>query len=176
VFLVTVYGGYFGAAAGVLLLALLLIATGEPLARRNAMKNLLLGLANGVAARGRLPGRWTTRPARRPQGAAGSLARRHCLRGAGPGGPPRRGCVSLKAEDKGAPGLHRSTRRSSRLPIASSAASSALTRPTSHCCTSSSRQIWPRCDAWPETTPQQALRHRSAQQSGICRHYILCPD
>jgi hypothetical protein len=50
VFLVTVYGGYFGAAAGVLLLALLLIATGEPLARRNAMKNLLLGLANAVAA------------------------------------------------------------------------------------------------------------------------------
>jgi uncharacterized membrane protein YfcA len=48
VFLVTVYGGYFGAAAGVLLLALLLIATGEPLARR--MKNLLLGLANAVAA------------------------------------------------------------------------------------------------------------------------------
>jgi uncharacterized membrane protein YfcA len=50
VFLVAVYGGYFGAAAGVLLLALLLIATGEPLARRNAMKNLLLGLANAVAA------------------------------------------------------------------------------------------------------------------------------
>lgn len=50
VFLVAVYGGYFGAAAGVLLLAVLLIATGEPLARRNAMKNLLLGLANAVAA------------------------------------------------------------------------------------------------------------------------------
>jgi len=50
VFLVTVYGGYFGAAAGVLLLALLLIATGEPLARRNAMKNLVLGVANALAA------------------------------------------------------------------------------------------------------------------------------
>src|ERR1019366_1593630 len=50
VFLVTVYGGYFGAAAGALLLALLLIATGEPLARSNAMKNLLLGLANAVAS------------------------------------------------------------------------------------------------------------------------------
>jgi uncharacterized protein len=50
VYLVGVYGGYFGAAAGVLLLALLLLSTAEPLARSNAMKNLLLGLANGVAA------------------------------------------------------------------------------------------------------------------------------
>ena len=49
-FLVAVYGGYFGAAAGVLLLALLLFATGEPLARSNAMKNLLLGLTNAVAS------------------------------------------------------------------------------------------------------------------------------
>jgi len=50
VFLLAVYGGYFGAAAGVLLLALLLVATAEPLARSNAMKNLLVGLANAVAA------------------------------------------------------------------------------------------------------------------------------
>jgi uncharacterized membrane protein YfcA len=50
VFLIAVYGGYFGAAAGVLLLALLLISTAEPLARSNAIKNLLLGLANAVAA------------------------------------------------------------------------------------------------------------------------------
>lgn len=50
VFGIAVYGGYFGAAAGVLLLALLLAMTAEPLARSNAMKNLLLGLANGVAA------------------------------------------------------------------------------------------------------------------------------
>jgi len=50
VYLVAVYGGYFGAAAGVLLLALLLFSTDESLARSNAMKNLLLGLANGVAA------------------------------------------------------------------------------------------------------------------------------
>jgi uncharacterized membrane protein YfcA len=50
VFLVAVYGGYFGAAAGVLLLALLLVIAAEPLARGNAMKNLLLGLANAVAA------------------------------------------------------------------------------------------------------------------------------
>jgi uncharacterized membrane protein YfcA len=50
VFVVAVYGGYFGAAAGVLLLAVLLIATTEPLARSNAMRNLVLGLANAVAA------------------------------------------------------------------------------------------------------------------------------
>jgi uncharacterized membrane protein YfcA len=50
VFIVGVYGGYFGAAAGVLLIALLLVATAEPLARANALKNVLLGLANAVAA------------------------------------------------------------------------------------------------------------------------------
>jgi uncharacterized membrane protein YfcA len=50
VFLVGIYGGYFGAAAGVILLALLLLSTSEVLARANALKNLLLGLANGVAA------------------------------------------------------------------------------------------------------------------------------
>lgn len=50
VFAVAVYCGYFGAASGVLLLALLLVATGEPLARSNAMKNLLAGSANAVAA------------------------------------------------------------------------------------------------------------------------------
>ena len=50
VFLIGVYGGYFGAGAGVMLLALLLLTTDESLARSNAMKNLLLGLANGVAA------------------------------------------------------------------------------------------------------------------------------
>jgi len=50
VFLIAVYGGYFGAAAGVLLLALVLVATAEPLARSNAMKNLLVGSANATAA------------------------------------------------------------------------------------------------------------------------------
>jgi uncharacterized protein len=49
-FVIGVYGGYFGAAAGVLLLALLLVATPEALARCNAMKNLVVGLANFVAA------------------------------------------------------------------------------------------------------------------------------
>jgi uncharacterized membrane protein YfcA len=48
--LIGVYGGYFGAAAGVLLLALLLVSTSETLARSNAVKNVVLGLANAVAA------------------------------------------------------------------------------------------------------------------------------
>ena len=50
IFLIGVYGGYFGAAAGVLMVALLLIAIPETLARSNALKNLLLGMANAVAA------------------------------------------------------------------------------------------------------------------------------
>jgi uncharacterized membrane protein YfcA len=50
VFFIGIYGGYFGAGAGVIMLAVLMMATGETLARSNAMKNLLLGLANGVAA------------------------------------------------------------------------------------------------------------------------------
>jgi uncharacterized protein len=49
---VGIYGGYFGAGAGVMLLALLLMATGEPLPRCNALKNVVLGLANAVAAIG----------------------------------------------------------------------------------------------------------------------------
>ena len=50
VFVIGIYGGYFGAAAGVLLLALLLAATPETLARSNALKNVVLGLANMIAA------------------------------------------------------------------------------------------------------------------------------
>lgn len=49
---VAVYGGYFGAAAGVLLLALLLVALPVSLLQGNAIKNVLLGLANAVAALG----------------------------------------------------------------------------------------------------------------------------
>jgi uncharacterized membrane protein YfcA len=52
VFLVGIYGGYFGAAAGVLLLALLLAATHDTLARSNALKNIVLGIANATAALG----------------------------------------------------------------------------------------------------------------------------
>jgi uncharacterized membrane protein YfcA len=50
IFLIGTYAGYFGAAAGVLMVALLLIATPDTLARCNALKNVLLGLANVVAA------------------------------------------------------------------------------------------------------------------------------
>ena len=52
VFSIAVYGGYFGAAAGVMVLALMLVATGETLARSNAFKNVLLGIANATAALG----------------------------------------------------------------------------------------------------------------------------
>ena len=45
-----IYAGYFGAAAGVMLLALMLAATGETLARSNALKNIVLALMNVVAA------------------------------------------------------------------------------------------------------------------------------
>ena len=51
-FLVSVYGGYFGAAAGVLLLAMFLLVIGEGVPRGNALKNVVLALANGVAAVG----------------------------------------------------------------------------------------------------------------------------
>jgi uncharacterized membrane protein YfcA len=50
VFLIGVYGGYFGAAAGVVLLAVLLFATTDTLPRLVAAKNLILGAANGLAA------------------------------------------------------------------------------------------------------------------------------
>jgi uncharacterized membrane protein YfcA len=52
VFLIGIYGGYFGAAAGVMLLALLLVLSDETLARSNALKNVVLGMANAVAAVG----------------------------------------------------------------------------------------------------------------------------
>ena len=50
IFGIALYGGYFGAAAGVLFLALLLNAGAASLAHANAAKNVLLGLANTVAA------------------------------------------------------------------------------------------------------------------------------
>jgi hypothetical protein len=49
-FAIAIYGGYFGAAAGVLLLAMYLLTTGEGMPRSNAMKNVVLGVANAVAA------------------------------------------------------------------------------------------------------------------------------
>lgn len=47
---ICVYGGFFGAAAGVLMLALFLATGSESLANANATKNVVLGVANGVAA------------------------------------------------------------------------------------------------------------------------------
>jgi uncharacterized protein len=45
-----VYGGYFGAAQGIILLALLRLCFDEDLQRLNGVKNVLAGLANAVAA------------------------------------------------------------------------------------------------------------------------------
>jgi uncharacterized membrane protein YfcA len=44
-----VYGGYFGAAQGILLLGILGVALAQDLHRTNALKNVLAGLVNGVA-------------------------------------------------------------------------------------------------------------------------------
>ncbi|MGQ5417345.1 sulfite exporter TauE/SafE family protein [Nocardioides sp. MAHUQ-72] len=49
VLLAGVYGGYFGAAQGVLLMAILGIGLDEALQRLNAVKNVLAAVVNGVA-------------------------------------------------------------------------------------------------------------------------------
>ena len=49
---VAVYVGYFGAAAGILLLTVLSAMLDQPLARVNAIKNAVSGLANAAAALG----------------------------------------------------------------------------------------------------------------------------
>ena len=49
VFATGIYGGYFGAAQGVLLLGILGVALPQSLHRTNALKNILAGIANGVA-------------------------------------------------------------------------------------------------------------------------------
>jgi uncharacterized membrane protein YfcA len=50
VFCTGIYGGYFGAAQGVLLIGLLGVALNDGLQRINALKNVLAGVVNGVAA------------------------------------------------------------------------------------------------------------------------------
>lgn len=45
-----VYGGYFGAAQGVLLMAILGIGVADSMQRHNATKNVLALLVNGIAA------------------------------------------------------------------------------------------------------------------------------
>jgi len=49
-FAVAMYVGYFGAAAGVLLLVVLTAMISEPLVRVNAIKNAVSGMANTMAA------------------------------------------------------------------------------------------------------------------------------
>ena len=50
VYLTGAYGGYFGAAQGIILLAFLGVLLPEPLHRVNALKNVLATLVNGVSA------------------------------------------------------------------------------------------------------------------------------
>ncbi|HEY0530514.1 MAG TPA: sulfite exporter TauE/SafE family protein [Actinoplanes sp.] len=50
IFLIGIYGGYFGAAAGVLMLAVLAVAATEPLPVTNAVKSVVLGASNLSAA------------------------------------------------------------------------------------------------------------------------------
>jgi len=49
-FAVGIYGGYFGAAQGVILLAALRFLIPDGLQRLNGLKNVMVGVANGVAA------------------------------------------------------------------------------------------------------------------------------
>jgi uncharacterized membrane protein YfcA len=49
VFVTGVYGGYFGAAQGVLLMAVMGIGINETLQRLNATKNVLAAIVNAVA-------------------------------------------------------------------------------------------------------------------------------
>jgi uncharacterized membrane protein YfcA len=50
IFLIGIYGGYFGAAAGVLMLAVMSMSTVEPLAVSNAVKSVVLAASNTAAA------------------------------------------------------------------------------------------------------------------------------
>ena len=52
VFAVAIYLGYFGAAGGIVMLAVLSTALDRPITRVNAIKNVISALANGVAAAG----------------------------------------------------------------------------------------------------------------------------
>ena len=49
-FVVSVYNGYFGAGAGVMVLAIMLLTTERHMARANALKNMLVGVATVVSA------------------------------------------------------------------------------------------------------------------------------
>jgi uncharacterized membrane protein YfcA len=49
IYLTGIYGGYFGAAQGILVLGILGVTLAQDLHRTNALKNVLVGLTNGVA-------------------------------------------------------------------------------------------------------------------------------
>jgi hypothetical protein len=49
-FFVSVYNGYFGAGSGIMLLALVALCVDRHLARANALKNMLIGVATAVSA------------------------------------------------------------------------------------------------------------------------------
>jgi hypothetical protein len=49
-FAVSTYNGYFGAGAGVMLLALLMVTVDQHIARANALKNVLVGVSTVVSA------------------------------------------------------------------------------------------------------------------------------
>jgi len=50
VFATSVYGGYFGAGQGVILLAVMAVLMAEPLQQVNALKNVLQGVDNVASA------------------------------------------------------------------------------------------------------------------------------
>jgi uncharacterized membrane protein YfcA len=50
IFLTSVYGGYFGAAMGVIFMAILSVFLDDDLQRMNALKNVISSIVNGVAA------------------------------------------------------------------------------------------------------------------------------
>jgi hypothetical protein len=49
-FSLSVYNGYFGAGAGVMVLTLLLLTVNQHLPKANALKNMLIGVATAVSA------------------------------------------------------------------------------------------------------------------------------
>jgi uncharacterized membrane protein YfcA len=49
-FFTGIYGGYFGAAQGIIVISLLRFCFGDDLQRLNGLKNVLVGIANAVAA------------------------------------------------------------------------------------------------------------------------------
>ena len=49
-YVTAIYGGYFGAAMGIIMLALLTIFVADDIQRLNGLKNVIAGIINGVAA------------------------------------------------------------------------------------------------------------------------------